>query len=270
MVGPYVFLDHMGPHVFGPGRGFDVRPHPHIGLSTLTYLMAGEIEHRDSVGSVQTIQPGAVNWMTAGRGIVHSERSPIGARSRGFDLLGLQCWVALPKAQEETEPSFTHVPAGEVPVLEGDGVVARIAAGRYFGKRSSVPVFSDQFFVDVGLDAGARIEMPAEYPEQAFYIVSGRVDLGADGVHDAGRLMVVKPGKAITIAAADDAPATLVMLGGEPLDGARHIAWNFVSSSRDRIEQAKHDWRERRFAQVPGETEFIPLPPDATRPVRYP
>ncbi|CAN5239380.1 pirin family protein [soil metagenome] len=270
MVGPYVFLDQMGPALFGPGRGVDVRPHPHIGLSTLTYLMAGEIEHRDSVGSVQTIRPGAVNWMTAGRGIVHSERSPIGARQHGFELLGLQCWVALPKAQEETDPSFTHIDAAEVPVLEGDGVVARIAAGSFFGKRTRVPVFSDQFFVDVGLDAGARIEMPAEYPEQAFYVVSGKVDLGADGIHEAGRLMIVKPGASITIAATPDGPATIVMLGGEPLDGPRHIAWNFVSSSRERIERAKDDWREQRFDKVPGDDEFIPLPPDASKPVRYP
>jgi redox-sensitive bicupin YhaK (pirin superfamily) len=267
MVGPFVFLDQMGPTLFKPGRGIDVRPHPHIGLSTLSYLMAGEILHRDSIGSEQTIRPGAVNWMTAGRGIVHSERSPALARASGFDILGLQCWVALPKPHEETEPSFTHLDASEVPVLEGDGVVARIAAGAYFGKRSRVPVFSDQFFVDVGLDAGARIEMPATYPEQAFYIVSGKVDLGADGIHEAGRLMVLKPGAALTIAASGDGPATIVMLGGEPLDGPRHIAWNFVSSSRDRIEQAKDDWRSRRFASVPGDdTEFIPLPPEPPAP----
>jgi redox-sensitive bicupin YhaK (pirin superfamily) len=271
MVGPFVFFDHMGPATFAAGRGLDVRPHPHIGLSTLTYLFDGAIRHRDSVGSDATIRPGAVNWMTAGRGIVHSERSPDHERANGFDVLGLQCWVALPRAHEETDPSFTHVDASRIPVLEGDGIIARVAVGGWSGKRSPVPVFSEQCFVDIGLEAGARIELPADFPERAIYVVSGTIDLGADGVHESGRMLVLKAGARVVLRATDAGPATVVLIGGEPLDGPRHIAWNFVSSSLDRIEQAKDDWRDRRFDTVPGDdAEFIPLPPDPKRPVQYP
>jgi redox-sensitive bicupin YhaK (pirin superfamily) len=269
MVGPFVFLDQMGPHVFQPGRGIDVRPHPHIGLSTVTYLLSGEISHRDSLGTVQDIKPGEVNWMTAGKGIVHSERTGPAQRAAGSTLYGLQCWVALPQAKEEKDPSFSHLGADALPVIEGDGVHARVIAGAYFGKRSPVPVESPMFYVDLTLDAGARLTMPAEYPERALYVVEGELDLGRDGRFDAGQLLVLKPGASVTLGAGD-APARVMLLGGEPMDGPRYLTWNFVSSSEDRIEQAKEDWRARRFADVPGETEFIPLPDLPGRPVRYP
>jgi redox-sensitive bicupin YhaK (pirin superfamily) len=270
MVGPFVFLDQMGPHVFQPGRGIDVRPHPHIGLSTVTYLLSGEISHRDSLGTVQDIKPGEVNWMTAGKGIVHSERTGPGQRASGSTLSGLQCWVALPKAKEEIDPGFAHFGVHALPTVEGDGVHARIIAGEYFGKRAPVPVASPMFYVDLELEAGARLALPAEYPEQALYVVDGTLDLGRDGEFKAGQLVVLKPGARLTVGAAGGAGARVMLLGGEPMDGPRYLTWNFVSSSEDRIEQAKEDWRARRFADVPGETEFIPLPDLPGRPVRYP
>jgi redox-sensitive bicupin YhaK (pirin superfamily) len=270
MVGPFVFLDQMGPHVFQPGRGIDVRPHPHIGLSTVTYLLEGEISHRDSLGTVQDIKPGEVNWMTAGKGIVHSERTGPGLRAAGSVLSGLQCWVALPKAKEEKDPSFSHTGADQLPVIEGDGVTARIIAGDYFGKRSPVAVESPMFYVDLALQAGARLTLPAEYPEQALYVVDGSLDLGRDGEFGAGQLLVLKPGASVTLGAGGSAGARVMLLGGEPMDGPRYLTWNFVSSSSDRIEQAKEDWRAMRFDRVPGETEFIPLPDLPGRPVRYP
>ncbi len=270
MVGPFAFLDQMGPHVFAAGRGLDVRPHPHIGLATLTYLFDGEILHRDSLGSVQPIRPGDVNWMTAGSGIVHSERTAPLVRRPQSSLFGLQCWVALPRAQEECAPSFDHFGAAALPQQEGDGATARIVAGSFFGRRSPVPAASALFFVDLQLQAGARIGMPAEYPEQAIYVVDGTLDLGNDGSYGPGQLLVVKPGRALTLAAGGGAPARLVLLGGEPMDGARYLSWNFVSSSAERIEQAKDDWRAQRFARVPGESSFIPLPDLPGSPVRYP
>jgi redox-sensitive bicupin YhaK (pirin superfamily) len=268
MVGPFVFLDQMGPHAFAPGRGIDVRPHPHIGLSTVTYLLSGEISHRDSLGTQQDIKPGEVNWMTAGRGIVHSERTGPQVREAGSVLSGLQCWVALPKAREETDPSFTHLGADALPTVEGEGVTARIIAGEYFGKRSPVPVESALFYVDLHLAPGARLGLPAEYPEQALYVIEGTLDLGRDGIFEAGQLVVLKPGARITVGS--QAGARLMLLGGDTMDGPRYLTWNFVSSSEDRIEQAKEDWRAQRFAPVPGETEFIPLPDLPGRPVRYP
>jgi redox-sensitive bicupin YhaK (pirin superfamily) len=270
MVGPFVFLDQMGPHVFEAGTGIDVRPHPHIGLSTVTYLLEGEISHRDSLGTVQDIRPGAVNWMTAGKGIVHSERTGPQVRAQGSTLYGLQCWVALPKAKEENDPSFSHIGAGELPIVDGDGASARIIAGEYFGKRAPVPVESPLFYVDLALQPGARIGLPAEYPEQALYVVEGTLDLGRDGSFGPGQLLVLKPGAALTLAAGNGGGARVMLLGGEPMDGPRYLTWNFVSSSADRIEQAKEDWREMRFPKVPGETEFIPLPDLPGRPVRYP
>jgi len=270
MVGPFVFLDQMGPHVFQPGRGIDVRPHPHIGLSTVTYLLSGEISHRDSLGTVQDIKPGEVNWMTAGRGIVHSERTGPGQRAAGSTLSGLQCWVALPKAKEEKDPGFSHLGADALPLVEGEGVTARIIAGEYFGKRSPVPVESPMFYVDLQLAPGARFGLPAEYPEQALYVVEGELDLGRDGRFKAGQLLVIKPGASLSVGAANGAGARVMLLGGEPMDGPRYLTWNFVSSSEDRIEQAKEDWRAMRFDAVPGETEFIPLPDLPGRPVRYP
>lgn len=270
MVGPFVFLDQMGPHVFQPGQGIDVRPHPHIGLSTVTYLLSGEISHRDSLGTFQDIKPGEVNWMTAGSGIVHSERTGPQVRAAGSMLSGLQCWVALPQAKEEKDPSFSHTAAADLPLIEGDGATARLIAGEYFGKRSPVPVESPMFYVDLALAPGARLTLPAEYPEQAVYIVEGTLDLGRDGRFGPNQLVVLKPGAVVTLGATGEAGVRLMLLGGEPMDGPRYLTWNFVSSSADRIEQAKEDWREQRFARVPGETEFIPLPELPGRPVRYP
>jgi redox-sensitive bicupin YhaK (pirin superfamily) len=270
MVGPFVFLDQMGPHVFSAGKGLDVRPHPHIGLATVTYLYDGEILHRDSVGSVQAIQPGDVNWMTAGRGIVHSERTAPEARTRESALFGLQCWVALPQSHEETDPSFRHIGKTELPVEEDKGVSARIVAGAFYGRQSPVPALSALFQVDVILQPGARIDVPPDYPEQAIYVTQGTLDLGRDGMFEAGQLLVLKPGRNVTIAAHGATPARAMLLGGEPMDGPRYLAWNFVSSSADRLEQAKEDWRAQRFAKVPDETEFIPMPDLPGRPVRYP
>jgi len=270
MVGPFVFLDQMGPARFEAARGIDVRPHPHIGLATLTYLLDGEILHRDSLGSVQPIRPGDVNWMTAGRGIVHSERTPPEVRAAPSSLEGLQCWVALPQVHEEDEPAFVHVGAAQLPVEQAEGVTARIIAGEFFGRRSPVQVLSPLFFVDVELQPGARLDVPAAYSEQAIYVIDGRLDLGVDGSHDAGRLLVLKAGASVTLANSGAAAARVMLLGGEPMDGPRYLSWNFVSSSAERIEQAKDDWRNGRFAQVPGETEFIPLPDLPGRPVHYP
>ncbi|KGF80482.1 pirin [Massilia sp. JS1662] len=270
MVGPFVFLDQMGPHVFHAGEGIDVRPHPHIGLATVTYLLDGQIRHRDSLGTVQDIKPGEVNWMTAGKGIVHSERTGPDVRAAGSNLFGLQCWVALPQAKEECDPAFAHIGSQELPILDGDGATARIIAGSYFGKRSPVPVQSPLFYVDLALQPGARLTMPAEYPEQALYVVDGTLDLGRDGRFEQGQLLVLKPGATVTLAATENRGARVMLLGGEPMDGPRYLTWNFVSSSSDRIEQAKEDWKARRFPQVPGETEFIPLPDLPGRPVRYP
>jgi len=270
MVGPFVFLDQMGPHVFDAGRGLDVRPHPHVCLATVTYLFDGEILHRDSLGSVQAIRPGEVNWMTAGKGIVHSERTDHVLRQDRSNLFGLQCWVALPSRQEETAPAFAHVEAGALPVIDGEGVSARVVAGSFWGRRSPVATLSDMFYVDVALAAGARIAMPPEYPEQAIYIVEGRLDLGRDGAFEAGQLVVLKPGAEVVLAAPGPGRTRLMLLGGEPMDGPRFLSWNFVASSEERIEQAKRDWQAGLFPQVPGETEFIPLPEQGGRPVRYP
>ena len=270
MVGPFVFLDQMGPHVFRSGQGLDVRPHPHIGLATVTYLLEGEILHRDSLGSVQAIRPGDVNWMHAGRGIVHSERTAQETRRHESSLAGLQAWVALPRAQEETDPAFQHIGMAELPVEEGEGVSVRLIAGSLLGRRSPAPTSSDMFYADARLEPGARLHLPAEYPEQAIYIAQGTLDLGRDGSFGAGQLLVIKPGQELTLAAGGAEPARVVLLGGEPMEGPRYLPWNFGSSSSERIEQAKEDWREQRFAMVPGETEFIPLPEIPGKPVRYP
>jgi redox-sensitive bicupin YhaK (pirin superfamily) len=268
MVGAFVFLDQMGPTVFRAGTGLDVRPHPHIGLATVTYLFDGEILHRDSLGTVQPIRPGEVNWMTAGRGIAHSERTPPAARQSGANLFGLQIWVALPRDREEVEPSFAHHGAAALPVVEGEGKRLRVVLGAAYGARSPVKVFSEMFYIDAALEAGARLELPAEHEERAVYIVEGRLALGGE-VFDAGRLLVLRPGEALVAAA--ETPSRLVFLGGAPMDGPRHLWWNFVSRSKERIEQAKHDWKEGRFTPVPDDPEFIPLPDEPKPPpVRYP
>lgn len=259
MVGPFIFFDQMGPAAFRGGEGLDVRPHPHIGLATITYLLDGEIMHRDSVGSVQAIRPGEVNWMTAGSGIVHSERSPDAIRATGGNLYGLQVWVALPTEKEEIAPSFVHHKAGEIPVTEGEGVTLNLIVGTSDGLRSPVKTHSDMVYADIVLAAGARYRVAAEHVERAVYVVEGSVEAeGQQGGFAVGELVVLKPDAEVVLRAAS--PCRLMLIGGEPFPEGRRIFWNFVSSSADRIEQAKEDWRERRFAPVPGETEFIPLP----------
>jgi redox-sensitive bicupin YhaK (pirin superfamily) len=256
-VGPFVFFDHMGPAVFSPGQGMDVRPHPHIGLATVTYLFEGAIEHRDNLGNVQTIRPGDVNWMTAGRGIVHSERTPAAERAAGQRTHGIQTWVALPKDAEETAPEFHHHTAASLPAWESDGVRLRLVAGEAFGNRSPVHTFSRLFYVAVELPAGGSLVVPAEHIERAVYATDASLTVG--GVELALAHMAVLPaGVDVEIRAAR--PARVILCGGDPLDGDRHLWWNFVSSSRDRIEKAKADWAGMRYAPIPGETEFIPLP----------
>jgi redox-sensitive bicupin YhaK (pirin superfamily) len=266
MVGPFVFLDQMGPAVFRSGQGLDVRPHPHIGLATVTYLFDGEILHRDSLGTVQPIRPGAVNWMTAGSGIVHSERTPPEARASGGRLFGVQIWLALPERDEETAPAFVHTPADALPVITAHGLRLRVVIGSQHGARSPVRTFSETVYADVELDAGARFEIPADHEERAIFVVEGALDVSGD-VFPAGQLLVLRPRRDVLVHAPGS--ARLLVLGGEPMDGPRHISWNFVSSSRERIELARADWAAGRFPLVPGETERIPLP-DEPRVPRYP
>ena len=257
MVGPFIFLDHMGPAEFRAGQGIDVRPHPHIGLATVTYLFAGEIMHRDSLGSVVPIRPGAVNWMSAGRGIAHSERTAPDHRRDGEPLHGLQCWVALSGAQEETAPSFAHHDVETLPVVTGDGKTVRVVAGSLFGQTSPVVTGWDTLFADVVLECDVKLPLDPQVEERAVYIVSGEIDVAGDHFAE-GRLLVFRPGDRITITAL--VPTRLVIVGGATMDGPRHIWWNFVSSRKERIDQAKADWKAGRFDAVPGESEFIPLP----------
>lgn len=271
MVGPFIFLDQMGPEILSAGRGLDVAPHPHIGLATVTYLFKGELMHRDSLGTVQPIRPGEVNWMTAGRGIAHSERTPQEMRAAGSDLFGIQSWVALPLGHEEDAPAFAHHDASALPFVEGEGKRVRLIAGSLYGARSPVETLSEMFYADAELDAGARLPVPTEQEERAAYVVKGTVALSGDGAtFEAGQLMVFKPGAEVTLEASDSSNARVMLLGGEPSDGRRHIWWNFVSSSSERIEQAKEDWKAGRFAPVPDETESIPLPESGPVVVRYP
>jgi redox-sensitive bicupin YhaK (pirin superfamily) len=267
MVGPFIFLDQMGPELLREGRGLDVAPHPHIGLATVTYLFAGELLHRDSLGSVQPIRPGEVNWMTAGRGIAHSERTPQEMRAVGSDLFGIQSWVALPTEYEETEPAFAHHGANDLPVIEDQGKRVRLICGSLYGARSPVRLLSDMFYAEVILDGDARLQVPKYYEERAAYVVEGSIALDGE-MFQAGQLLVFKPGSEIILNASGQ--ARLMILGGEPLDGRRHIWWNFVSSSPERIEQAKDDWKSGRFSPVVDETEFIPLPESGPVVVRYP
>lgn len=258
LVGPFIFFDHMGPAQLAPGVGFDVRPHPHIGLATLTYLFDGEIVHRDSLGFEQPIRPGDVNWMLAGRGVVHSERSSPEARRTGISLHGIQCWVALPSEQEEHEPRFEHHPVASLPSLRRGEALVDVLAGRAFGHTSPVGVLSDTLYVHARLEANARFVLEAEHEERAVYVADGAIGCDARAFRE-GTLVVLRPGKPVEIAALE--AARLMILGGEKLAGERHVYWNFVSSSKERIEQAKDDWREGRFPKVPGdETEFTPLP----------
>ena len=255
-VGPFLFLDHIGPGRFEPGNGIDVRPHPHIGLATVTYLFEGALRHRDTLGSEQVIRPGDVNWMTAGRGIAHSERTPAAEREAGHGIHGLQFWVGLPEESEETSPEFHHHPAATLPEWQQGGATLRLIAGEAFGRRAPVKTFSPMFYVDVRLSAGATLAIDAPHAERGVLVLSGEVTLSGEAL-EPGELAVLAPEAAAAITAGTD--ARLVLFGGAPL-GARHLWWNFVSRSRERIEHAKQAWRDQRFGQIPGESEFIPLP----------
>jgi redox-sensitive bicupin YhaK (pirin superfamily) len=257
MIGPFIFWDQMGPSVFKAGTGIDVRPHPHIGLATLTYLFEGQILHRDSLGVVQPIDPGEVNWMTAGRGIVHSERTAPEIRQNEATLFGIQSWIALPERFEETDPGFAHHGAGDLPVIAAEGKRVRLVAGSLYGSTAPVRTFSEMVYADAVLDPGAKLPVPAEHEERAIYVAQGTISIGPDRF-EPSRLLVLRPGEAVTVKA--ETAARILVFGGEPMDGPRYIWWNFVSRSKDRIEQAKADCRAGRFAGVPGEGEFIPLP----------
>lgn len=257
-VGPFIFFDHMGPVDFPPGQGIDVRPHPHIGLATVTYLFEGEIFHRDSLGVEQAIQPGAVNWMVAGRGIVHSERTAPAERARAGRLNGIQSWIALPLSHEESEPSFQHHPAESLPLIEGDGVRMCLIAGAAYGKHSPVETPSEMFYLDAQLSAGAELVLPDEYEERALYVAEGKVQLSDGSVVDEGSMAVFHPSVEVGVSVQEE--TRVMLLGGAPLDGKRHLWWNFVASTPERLEQAKSDWKEGHFEKVPGDDEFIPLP----------
>ncbi len=255
-VGPFIFFDHFGPALETPQAEHDVRPHPHIGLATVTYLFEGAMMHRDSLGSRQLIEPGAINWMTAGRGIVHSERRPESLRNSSYVNHGLQLWVALPREHEEAEPSFEHTPATAIPEGQVDDATVRVLVGQAFGLRSPVHTLMPTLYLDVQLPAGGRLKLPALAPEMAVYVVQGALTL--DGQPLAALQMAV-PDPAGTELITSEA-TRLVVIGGAPLDAPRHMWWNFVSSRKERIAQAADDWEARRLGQVPGETEFIPLP----------
>jgi redox-sensitive bicupin YhaK (pirin superfamily) len=257
MVGPFIFFDHFGPVQFIAGKGMDVRPHPHIGLATVTYLFDGRIMHRDSEGNVQEIAPGAMNLMTAGRGIAHSERTPEVQRRDGQQMLGLQSWIALPKGSEEIAPSFQHFAAATLPTVEASGFTARIIAGSSFGATSPVAMVSPWFYAEVAAAAGTAVPLDPDHEERAIYVVDGEIEIAGDR-HAGPCLLIFRPGDRITVRAIS--AARMMFLGGDALEGPRHIWWNFVSSSKERIEQAKQDWKTGRFAHVPAETEFIPLP----------
>jgi redox-sensitive bicupin YhaK (pirin superfamily) len=256
-VGPFIFFDHMGPARLAPGAGVDVRPHPHIGLATVTYLFEGEFLHRDSLGTAQVIRPGDVNWMVAGRGIVHSERTPSDLRRKpgGTALHGIQIWIALPKEHEEDVPSFEHHPAASLPERQGEGQRLRLVAGDAFGLRAPVRVFSPMFYLDAVLEAGAVTTLPDDAAERA--VAEGEVEV-EDRCYSTGQMIVFAADARVALRATGNARVMLV--GGAPLDGRRHIWWNFVSSSDERIERAKLDWQEQRFAAVPGDDERTPLP----------
>jgi hypothetical protein len=257
MVGPFIFFDHMGPADFAPGHGIDVRPHPHIGLATVTYLFSGGLMHRDSLGSVQKILPGDVNWMTAGRGIVHSERTDARDRETGHPMHGIQTWLALPKAHERAEPEFHHHPRATLPLVEMPGVSMRLVAGHAFGEEAPVRTYSDMFYLGAELDAGATFALPPEHVERGVYVVDGEVMVGGRMV-DPQHMAVLTPGETVEIASGSS--SRVMLFGGEPMDGERHIVWNFVASDRDLIEDAKLRWKTGGFDPVPGDAEFIPLP----------
>jgi redox-sensitive bicupin YhaK (pirin superfamily) len=258
-VGPFLFFDHMGPIEAEPGTRHDVRPHPHIGLATVTYLFEGAIVHRDSLGTVQRIEPGAINWMTAGSGIVHSERTPedlLGTRRRTH---GLQLWAALPREFEEAAPTFSHTPAADIPDVMFDGGELRVLVGSAFGHTSPVPTFSQTLYLDVKLEAGRAMELDKLPDETALYPVDGDIAIDSELV-PAHTMAMLEPGAAVRVST--EAGARFVVIGGAPLDGKRFIYWNFVSSSRERIERAASEWEQDRYAPVPGDADRIPLPPN--------
>lgn len=256
-IGPFIFFDQMGPATFPAGEGIDVRPHPHIGLETVTYLFDGEILHRDSLGVVQPIRPGEVNWMTAGRGIVHSERSGEEERARSSSLYGIQAWVALPDGLEEADPAFAHYDKAKLPEIEAEGIWMRLIAGEAFGASSPVVTGSRLFYAHAEAAAGSKLTLPDGFAERAVYVVSGGLVSGSTAV-EAGQLGVVENGAGGELQLTRD--SRLMLLGGDPPESRRHLWWNLVSSSQERIEQAKADWRDGRFPKVPGDDEFIPLP----------
>lgn len=256
MVGPFIFFDHLGPAIFPPGKAVDVRPHPHINLATVTYLFEGALVHRDSLGTIIEINPGAVNWMTAGHGIAHSERSPDGERMKESTLHGIQTWVALPDEYEETDPMFHHYSATDLPTWEENGAAIKVIAGQVYGYNSPVKVFSPILYLDIQLKPNAKFILPADYSERAVYSVTE--GLSVDGKHLAQhRLATLPPTQSVEISATE--AARCIVIGGEPI-GERYKWWNFVSSQPERIEQAKANWQNGNFGQVPEETEFIPLP----------
>lgn len=258
MVGPFIFFDQMGPAEFLIGNGIDVRPHPHIGLATVTYLFDGEIMHRDSLGTAVSIRPGELNLMSAGSGIVHSERTSPEQRALGSRLFGIQAWAALPKSHEEKAPNFAHFGRSQLPRISGEGKTVRLVMGEMFGRSSPAEFPHPSFYAEAVLAPGAVLPLDADYDERAIYVVAGEVDIAGD-TFGAGQLLVFRAGDRISILAT--AQSRIILLGGEPMDGPRHIWWNFVSSSKDRIAAAKADWKAKRFAPVPGDLEeFIPLP----------
>ncbi|MCE3246857.1 MAG: hypothetical protein K0R41_682 [Geminicoccaceae bacterium] len=266
MVGPFIFFDQMGPAEFLTEQGIDVRPHPHINLATVTYLFEGQILHRDSLGTEQTIVPGAVNWMKAGRGIVHSERTSPDRRRSGQRLFGIQTWMALPAEQEESDPAFIHHGSHELPQMEAEGITARLITGQAFGARSPLETPSDTLYADVHLARDARLPIEPSYEERALYTIAGEIEVAGD-TFGPGQLLVLRPGDPIPVRALTE--ARFMLFGGAPMGGPRYIWWNFVSSRPERIEQAKEEWARGRFDTVPGdEEEFIPLPETQDRPRR--
>lgn len=262
MVGPFIFFDQMGPSVLDVGEGLDVRPHPHIGLSTVTYLFEGQVRHQDSLGVDRLIEPGELNLMTAGRGVVHSERSTEISRRAQQNIFGIQSWIALPEQYEEQAPSFEHFGANQLPLVQDDGLKLRVILGDFLGVRSPVKTWGEPFYVDAFLEPGATLKMANFAEERAIYIVSGALEV--DGtLFDHQRLLVIREGLPVTVKNPTEHPVRLMLLGGDIIDGPRHIWWNFVSSSKERIEQAKEEWRTGKFDIVPGDPdEFTPLPGD--------
>jgi redox-sensitive bicupin YhaK (pirin superfamily) len=262
-VGPFIFFDHFGPVTVQPATNFDVRPHPHIGLATVTYLFEGAMTHRDNLGTVQLIEPGAINWMTSGRGIVHSERRPEHLRDLAYVTHGLQLWTALPLAHEEDEPSFTHTPAAAIPERRAGDAQVRVLVGEAFGAKSPVAAYSQTLYLDVQLHHGGTLALPPLAPEMAAYAVAGSLVINGEPV-GARTMAVLESGRPSNVSG--DGMTRFVVIGGEPLDAPRHLWWNFVSSRKERILRASADWQAQRMPRIPGEHEFIPLPPTPSAP----